>query len=897
MDTFAAKTESAEVFAKRFEALTGNTPFPWQECLFLRLLSGNLPPADVGLPTGTGKTSIMGIWLLALAEMSSVDSRQNLIPRRLVWVVNRRVVVDQATIEVEQIRRRVNDPAIVELEPIRSTLRKLSGKTSGEIFGISTLRGQFEDNTEWRGDPSRPAVIVGTVDMIGSRLLFSGYGVGFKARPLHAGFLGQDVLLVHDEAHLEPAFQELLIAIREEQKRCGEFGKLHVMALSASSRAANGTFGLTEVEKDVPNEIPDPPETSLHIIWRRQGAKKTISLQKDAGNLATSIAEDALKFKDQRCAALVFAQRVEDVEKIVKKLPKDSVQQLTGTMRGFERDRLVTKDAVFQRFLPGAKNDGATVYLVCTSAGEVGINISADHLICDLSPFDSMVQRFGRVNRFGDRDDTKIHIFYPEDFDQGEKSDPSQQAAKKESELDKRRKATLKLLRQLDGDGSPRALGALDSKECLAAFTPEPVILPATDILFDSWALTTIRGKLPGRPPVEPYLHGVSDELPETHVAWRDEVKVISGKLLEQYDPEDLEDLLDAYPLKPHELMRDRSDRVLKALKELAAQHPETPVWLLTGDGSVEPLTLEKLVSDKETDRIDHKTVLLSPAAGGLNKSGLLDGSAEKIDDVKYDVADEWPDAGETQRRIRLWDDAPNRSEKIDTMRLILEIDTNLESDDDLDTDEVTIHRYWRWYERPRVADNDGSERDTGAVLWQVHTDDVVREASRIVDSLPLSDELRKAVVVAAHFHDYGKRRPPFQRNIGNVDADILLAKSGRKKQPYTLSPNFRHEFASLLDLQNEPEFLALDRGMRELVLHLVAVHHGRGRPHFPSKEAYDPEAADEKNFTVAAEVPPRFARLQRKYGRWGLAYLESLLRAADYAASTNPSKFWEGKQ
>lgn len=896
MVTFAAKTECAELFAKRFEALTGNAPFPWQECLFLWFLSDTILPADVSLPTGTGKTSIMAIWLLALAERSAADSRQNSIPRRLVWVVNRRVVVDQATNEVEQISRRINASAIVELEPVRSALGKLSGETSGEVLGISTLRGQFEDNAEWRGDPSRPAVIVGTVDMIGSRLLFSGYGVGFKARPLHAGFLGQDVLLVHDEAHLEPAFQELLIAIRDEQKRCGDFGKFHVMALSATSRAKSGAFGLTEAEKDVPNEMPDSADTPLHVIRRRQCAKKQISLREDAGNLAASIAADALKFKDRDCAVLIFVQRVDDVEKVMKQLPKDSAQQLTGTMRGFERDRLVKEDAIFQRFLPGAKSDGSAVYLVCTSAGEVGVNISADHLICDLSPFDSMVQRFGRVNRFGNRDDTEIHIFYPEGFDQEEKSDASQQAAKKQKEAaerDKRRKATLELLRKLDGNGSPCALGALDSQECLAAFTPEPIILPATDILFDSWALTTIRGKLPGRPPVEPYLHGVSDELPETHVAWREEVEVVSGKLLEQYDPEDL---LDTYPLKPHELMRDRSDRVLKALKELSRQHPEAPVWLLTNDGSVEHLMLEKLVSDKEKDRINRATVVLPPSAGGLSKSGLLDGSAEKTEDVKYDVADEWRDEDETPRRIRLWDNDPNLSEQIDKMRLILEIDTNPEDDDDLDTDEVTSHRYWRWYERPRVADNDGSERDTRAVLWQVHTDDVVQEASRIVDSLPLSDELRKAVAVAAHFHDYGKRRSLFQRNIGNRNPDVLLAKSGRKRQPCILNPNFRHEFASLLDLQNEQEFLGLDQDMRELVLHLVAAHHGRGRPHFPAEEAYDPEAIDEKNFAVAAEVPPRFARLQRKYGRWGLAYLESLLRAADYAASANPSEFWEGQ-
>lgn len=875
MVTFATNTECKYLFAKRFEALTGNAPFLWQECLFQWFLSDTILPADVSLPTGTGKTSIMAIWLLALAEKSSADSSQNSIPRRLVWVVNRRVVVDQATNEVEQIRRRVNNPAIVELEPIRSALRKLSGKTSGEIFGISTLRGQFEDNTEWRGDPSRPAVIVGTVDMIGSRLLFSGYGVGFKARPLHAGFLGQDVLLVHDEAHLEPGFQELLIAIREEQKRCGEFGKFHVMALSATSRVKSGVFGLTEVEKAVPNEIPDPPKTPLHVLWRRQGAKKQISLHLTKETLADDIAAKALEFANQACTVLVFARTVEDVEKIAGKLKgkQQRVQQLTGTLRGWERDQLVNNDPIFTRFLRQAQAvTGDTVYLVCTSAGEVGINISADHLICDLSPFDSMVQRFGRVNRFGNCDGTQIHIFHPEE------------ASFKEDDLDRRRRKTLALLRKLTGNGSPKAIGQLmNDEDCQEAFTPPPTILPATDILFDAWALTTIKGKLPGRPTVERYLHGVSEyEPPQTRVAWREEVGVITNNLLNENPPEDL---LEDYPLKPHELLRDRSDRVHKRLSDLAQRHPHEPLWLLADDGSVEPMMLEKIANGKK-ERIENCTVLLPPTAGGL-ECGLLDGNSNQADDV----ADRWQNANGIQRRIRVWDD------QIKNMRLIRTVDTDPEADDRAEGDEGASRRYWHWYELPKDADNDGSERDTGAVLWQIHTDDVAKEASRIVEHLPLPEDLRKATIFAAKFHDLGKKRSLFQTIIGNSQCVPLLAKSGKKKQPYTVTKSFRHEFASLLDVQNESDFIEMSEDMREIILHLVAAHHGRGRPHFPVDEAYDPAATEESNSRVAAEVPQRFARLQRKYGRWGLAYLESLLRAADYAASANPSAFWDGEQ
>jgi CRISPR-associated endonuclease/helicase Cas3 len=76
-----------------------------------------------------------------------------------------------------------------------------------------------------------------------------------------------------------------------------------------------------------------------------------------------------------------------------------------------------------------------------------------------------------------------------------------------------------------------------------------------------------------------------------------------------------------------------------------------------------------------------------------------------------------------------------------------------------------------------------------------------------------------------------------------------------------------------VLDAQEDAEFQTLNQEMQDLVLHLIAAHHGRARP-LPDVEA------------LARNTPRRFARLQRKYGRWGLAYLESLLRAADWAAS-----------
>lgn len=820
-----------------FATLTGYPPFPWQWELYDKWFRHGKFPSSCNLPTGLGKTSIVAIWLIALAN------RTEAIPRRLVYVVNRRTVVDQTTNEVEKLRE--------NLPKLNTALGSLA---------LSTLRGQFADNREWSADPSRPAVICGTVDMIGSRLLFSGYGVGFKAKPLHAGFLGQDVLLVHDEAHLEPAFQKLLVDIESEQKRCNEFAKFLVMELSATSRSGGDTLRLSASDYEHPE------------VKERIEAKKKIHLieNKDEKKLAEEIADLALKHKDSGRAVIVFVRKVDDIDKIVKKLPKDSFEQLTGTLRGKERDALVEKP-IFRRFLPNAEQGGDTVYLVCTSAGEVGVNISADHLVCDLTTFDSMAQRFGRVNRFGKREDTRIDIVYPKEFEE-------------KNEYDVRIQKTLELLRRLNGDGSPAALGKLDENDRLSAFAPLPTILPTSDILFDAWALTTIRDKLPGRPPVEPYLHGISNEIPETHVAWRDEVEYIKGDLLGIYDPKDL---LEDYPLKPHELLRDNAKRVYDRLKKLGAKD-ETPVWIVSDDDSVQPTTLGKLRAAGQ-DELNYKTVLLPPAAGGLD-NGMLTASSTTADDV----ADKWRNEKGEQRRARVWDDegAP------DGMRLIREIDTKPDLEEEADEDS-TSRRYWRWYELPTGGDSEGSRTSKQAVSLPVHTGDVMNHANQFLKNLPLSEDMKKAVFLAAKFHDLGKCRVLWQRSIGHeMPANPLpeewFAKSGGKRKSLTFRTGYRHEFGSLVDVHIEPEFQDLSDDMKELVLHLIAAHHGRGRPHFSADEVFDPEPKGRNIAAIASEVPQRFARLQRKYGRWGLAYLESLLRAADYAASEKPSAFVE---
>jgi CRISPR-associated endonuclease/helicase Cas3 len=871
-------------FESAFTALTGNPPFPWQSALYDRFVSDRKDniPASCNLPTGLGKTSVIAIWLIALANHPTK------LPRRLVYVVNRRTVVDQTTDEVEKYRHNLVAAGITE------------------PLAISTLRGQFADNREWSADPSKPAVICGTVDMLGSRLLFSGYGCGFKTRPLHAGFLGQDALLVHDEAHLEPAFQELLLAIEKEQQRCKDFCPLRVMELTATSRSGSEAFELTREEKNPPPELPEPTEP-IHYVWQRLKAKKGLRFHAEKrSDAAKKIGYLARGRKASEKAILVFVRTIDDVKTVREELaekkggvPEDQVQVLTGTLRGLERDRLASSDRVFARFLPNPKvtPKQGTVYLICTSAGEVGVDLSADHMVCDLTTLDSMAQRLGRVNRRGTTT-AEVDVVYESDPDPKKKDDPFEKARWKTKEIlerlpkcewtaDRKEAAPL-CLRELN----------LTEDEREAAFAPIPIILPVSEILFDAWALTTIRGKLPGRPHVEPYLHGISGWEPaETHVAWRDEVWELRPRFendeeRKRREPAErkrlakfAEDLLEDYPLKPHELLRDRSDRVFKNLTTIASRHPDSFVWLMDDEGSVEILTLKELTDKDKKERINDKTVLLPPQVGGL-RDGLLDGAATVTSDL--DIADEWYADAEKKihRRQRIWEDDDEFEELTENMRLIRLIEFA-----PLGADEDAEYPGWYWFELPNGGDSEGSRANKRPVLWQVHTEDVVKNTRTILGRLTLPEDMKQAFIFSAECHDLGKKRKLFQTILGNSKYPIIeLAKSGKKGN--RIDETYRHEFGSIIDTEMRDEFQSIPKELKPFVLHVIATHHGRGRPHFPTEEAFDPENPDDTAKKIASEVPQRFAKLQHTYGRWGLAYLESLLRAADYAASAKPSEF-----
>ena len=139
-------------------------------------------------------------------------------------------------------------------------------------------------------------------------------------------------------------------------------------------------------------------------------------------------------------------------------------------------------------------------------------------------------------------------------------------------------------------------------------------------------------------------------------------------------------------------------------------------------------------------------------------------------------------------------------------------------------------------------------------------------------------------LVAAARHHDDGKRASRWQRAFN----------AKREGGPYAKTPGplnrkllngYRHEFQSMLDAEGNG-LDGLDRANPhfDLALHLIAAHHGRARPAIGIKgcDSLPPTAAAHR----AHEAALRFARLQRQWGPWGLAWWEALLRAADQRAS-----------
>lgn len=193
------------------------------------------------------------------------------------------------------------------------------------------------------------------------------------------------------------------------------------------------------------------------------------------------------------------------------------------------------------------------------------------------------------------------------------------------------------------------------------------------------------------------------------------------------------------------------------------------------------------------------------------------------------------------------------------------------------------------------------------------HSQAVKHRAASNAQGLPgsLAETLRDA----GAWHDLGKLDPRFQAMLHGCGLHALAAKESiAKSGPRTLAlqqflsnhaelpKHFRHELLSSLIV--ELSSAGSEHPEHELLLHLITSHHGRCRAMAPvipdpHPQPFDVEVAGETLRFGGQDCPlahlsqgvaRRFWSLNRRFGWWGLPYLETLLRLADQYESANPN-------
>ena len=953
-------------FSTTFFELTGHKPFRWQRRLYEEMLKGWLRPA-LDLPTGIGKTSILAIWLLARANNPK-------LPCRLVYVVDRRTVVDQATEEAVKLRSALDRDT---LAPLRRDLC-----LQGKRLPISTLRGQFLDNREWLSDPATTAIIIGTIDMIGSRLLFEGYGVSRGMRPFHAGLLGADSLLVLDEAHLSPPFEALIGAIQDDASLHPSMPEYRdtipafkTMSLSATgSNDGRGPFTLKRedlLDQRIAERIQAPKQLAIHEITVER-------------KLRDELVEQAWRHSGAHNRVLVYCdsrKTAQDVEKELSKRAKAEKTPITsnlmvGARRVHERERLSDWLEENGFMSGGPERTGMPAFLIATSAGEVGVDLDADHLVCDLVAYERMVQRFGRVNRLGKKQSSIVVIAQlpklpkktkPQAPDgsppippikpvnPGRKAGSSEKdefkqananykkadkAFKKESKAwkkilddyeENRIKAQqdwqeydtfhlrLNLLRQLGDDASPGAI--LDLKKRSAsdpklagqihrATTIAPLRPTLNRALVDAWSMTSLKQHA-GRPEVAPWLRGWTDDKPLAMIAWRQFLPWRNGD--QTPDSTDVSGFFEAAPIHVTEtletyaseiatLVIKRAQAIMSPRKprksigtEVGEQIPaETPgILVLNQAGEFQQArTLGDLVGlgdkrskssrDEFMRSLAGKQIIANRLLAGLGNAGLLDvGTTDPPDTLDHG----WSEIDIEAIGYRIHSaEQPEGEDWRSIYRFPL-----TETDED-QTDTAILVAALRRPNAPIIGDPAIARSEQSLAehhRWAGHA------VAQIADGLRLSPQYKQMLVTAILMHDAGKARERWQNamNADRTGRPFAKTKGGGNLR---LLDGYRHEFGSLGDAEQDAAIQALPEAIKDLALHLIASHHGHARPVIP---AIDPAVPPSKLGKRARDTALRYARLQQRWGPWGLAWWEAVFRSADRRASAWLSEGAEGPQ
>jgi len=354
-----------ETFDQFFARATGNPPYPYQCKL------ASLPTASriLKVPTGAGKTAAAIIpWLYRFVS-GAPDA-----PRRLVYCLPMRVLVEQ-TLQLAQDWVKCVAP---------------------EVHVYALMGGDV--NVEWEVHPERPAILIGTQDMLLSRALNRGYAMSRYRWPVQFGLLNNDALWVCDEVQLMGDGLATTAQLAAFRSRFTTFGPTPTIWMSATLDPE--MLRTVDLQEQPPVFELGPDDKANERLWKRLEAAKSVAPAPEECRAPEGLARFLAAEHKPGTQTLAVVNRVARAQAVFDEFrrlaPKVPCRLLHSRFRSNEKK--IWPD-LFREQIP---SEGRV--LISTQVVEAGLDISSALLITDLAPWPSLVQRFGRCNREGEQE-------------------------------------------------------------------------------------------------------------------------------------------------------------------------------------------------------------------------------------------------------------------------------------------------------------------------------------------------------------------------------------------------------------------------------------------------------------------------------------------------------------
>lgn len=919
--TTALPSITRDEFGAFFAALNGgHRPFSWQEEVLDHICEHGVWPERINAPTGSGKSSVVDIHLFANA-LAAVGAAPR-VPRRLCVTVGRRALVDNQVDRAYKILE-LMEKALADESGESDILRRAdealqSFQTRNDDkrsipFEIGRIRGELSNRDLPVTDISACAIIAATPDMYGSRALFRGYGSTKAARPRETALLTMDTVMVLDEAHMNRQLLHTTQRIAQLQKREADLGVPTLQVVETTATPSTEDSESTTLGVDI-EALDSPNDEELHkrvysykelvlrpidkwdgkpgnraVVDAAVGSIKEFLARREAGEGSKEARTIGCIVNHVRTAIAIKEALVKS--KVLEK--EKEVQLLVGRMRPYDLQKLQKK----HRKLFTTKGDKSVKVVVATQTLEVGIDVDFADLVTELAPASSLAQRFGRVNRLGHRDDSKVVVIEPANGDSVKKDAPPYKAVDLSN--------AYAWLEALNGTENPSVNPAAMVKNPPVQSSPERLLYqrpewpdllefsrtdenpydePDLDLwLHDSLEAETAMGGVIVRDNLPSNTSAAMEILKTSYFAPRDlETFPANLKILKE-----ILDYQDEHGVKPRKFLYRQGEI---SLWQDADQGDESSQTLAPGDvlildtGSI-PFTNQGIaVTQRELPSTKDKL----EAVPFLNGADLYvyEKCADREEHFRKYLGLSPEEAAE------LLDSQAPDGQKVIASELSIEAEDGQE----------VISWYAEVTGKESVEGSDIAQElaPAGPVLLDDHQNDVAERTRRIAENLGLAPEFSEALELAAKYHDEGKRDLRFQQMLGADPDAEALAKSGhrsvaeayRARSRSALPKGWRHEQLSALMVAASPEKVGEHR---DLVLRIIGCSHGHGRFSFAHdagfllKEGYLPEGMD---YEALKEQATRLFNVgywdnlmeqtSRTYGPYATAYLEAVERAAD---------------